>query len=810
MKLFFMGKELEKRYCGRKFENEVVFLRSVDELLDGIKTAENLDKCVLFICAENKESLTSILTGIENRAPSIPEFVPVVAFTQPETIHNEILGLTKKIDGFLYDFPDVNLIERLAHFYREKKNNDIEKEKRRIIDCTLYMMLVENLRVESVRELPGEFYLGIDDSGYIRSATDEILDILGYSRDEIIGRHFSEIVSRDELERVKRVFTERRTGKRSSREVRVKLRTKDGKTTEVVVDATGLHIPSVDIFPEKDPYRVYIGTLCRSKIENIYVKSEEYDRAKIIYEAFKSTSTPILIYDPEEKYLYPNYGFLKYTGYDLVEIYNKDPSYFETREPGNKGFSVFNTYLKRLKKKKHLVFRTEIRTRDGESKCCEVIADYVEIAGKKLIYLAFDDLSGMVKFVDDLQALINLSWEVSKSYTIEKLVEKTISILSSIIQSPLLFIYLESELDRDSHNLLVCSNNTTKWMDYYDEEIPEVLRESVREAIEKAHPQYIPLEDGNILLGELVKESMQSGTLVVFPFGSNGEMLGVTGLISTEAGRFSIHELRVLELTSSIIGTALRKYYLEKEKERYLLHLEELVKERTRELEDYVYVISHDLKSPLHAARGFVDMIKSRFGGYVKTKDDEYILRRAFENIDQAISMIDGLLVLSRVGTQELNIERVELKKIIEDYFIQRKALGNGGVEIDYEVEGDLPEIMADKAQLVQLFNNVFDNSIKYRKGNRVKIIVKGKMKKDSVVVSVRDNGIGISEEEINRVFDVFYRGLESSSMVEGTGLGLTIVKKILDRQGGSIKIESKPEKGTTVTIQIPLKWKQG
>jgi len=810
MKLFFLGRELQKRYEKCEFKSEVRFSNDVDGFLSGIKSTEDFNKFVLFIHARSKEALSLILTGLENKAPSIPEFVPLIIFTSQELDFIGIEEYIGKVDGFIHDFPDPRIVENLALFYRERKSNEIEKEKRRMIKCALYMTIAENL-AKSVKDerLAGGVYLGIDNYGYIRAATDEILNVLGYSRDEIIGRHFSEIVSRDELEKVKRIFTERRTGKRGSKEVKIRFKTKEGKTTEVIVDATGLHIPSIDVRPEKDPYRVHIGTLCYSNIRNVFEKTGELDKAKIIYEAFRSTSAPILIYDPDRKYLYPNYGFLNYTGYSLEEIYDKDLSYFEMGDEKADRVSIFDTYLDQLKENNHVVFRAEIRSKTGEKKCCEVTADLVEIDSRQLIYLAFDDLSGMIKFVDDLQAVISLSWEVSRAYTIERIVEKTISIVSSIIKSPLLFIYLESELEKDSHNILVSSNNMTEWMDYYDEGIPEILREGVREAIEKSHPQYIPLEDGNILLGDLLKKEMKSGTLVIFPFGTDGERLGATGLISPEHGRFTVHELRVLELTSSIIGTALKKFYLEKEKEQYLSHLEDLVKERTKELENYVYVVSHDLKSPLHAARGFVDMVKSRFAGFIKTEDDEYILRRAFENIDQAISMIDGLLVLSRIGTQELKIEEVNLKKVVEDYFIQRKALGNGEVEIDYKIEGELPKIMADKAQIVQLFNNVLDNSIKYRKGNRVKISVKGVKKSDRVIVSIEDDGIGIEEDEINRVFDVFYRGMGSSEAVEGTGLGLTIVKKILDRQGGRVAVESEPGKGTRVTMEIPLKWKQ-
>jgi signal transduction histidine kinase len=224
-------------------------------------------------------------------------------------------------------------------------------------------------------------------------------------------------------------------------------------------------------------------------------------------------------------------------------------------------------------------------------------------------------------------------------------------------------------------------------------------------------------------------------------------------------------------------------------------------------LEDFIYTVSHDLKSPLHAARGFADMVQNKFQPYIKDADDEYMLRRIKENIGEAVTMINDLLKLSRVGTQEIKFEKIDLNEIIQDYAVQFKALKREDVVLDISVPRLLPEVLADRTRTVQLFVNLFDNSVKYRRGKKVDIEVAAEIRGDRVLISIGDNGIGIKEEDLKNVFKIFYRSRTESAVqqAEGTGLGLPIVKKIVEQHGGSIMLKSEIGKGTTVLFDLPL-----
>jgi len=278
-----------------------------------------------------------------------------------------------------------------------------------------------------------------------------------------------------------------------------------------------------------------------------------------------------------------------------------------------------------------------------------------------------------------------------------------------------------------------------------------------------------------------------------------------SGFYPEDTAIFSIFDYSVFQRidTDNVLSIIQHACMLKKN----LKTLEIRVRERTKDLEDFVYTVSHDLKSPLHAARGFADMVKRRFEPCIRSDDDRFIVRRIEENINQSIKMIDDLLTLSRLGTREPRFEKVDLAEIIQDYFIQLNALKKDEVKVAIELDEKLPEITADRARMVQVFTNIIDNAVKSRKGDNVKIRVAGKTEQNRVTVTVEDNGAGIDERDLPHIFDIFYRGSldGEKSLSEESGVGLTIVKKIVEQHNGKIEIKSAPFQGTTVTIDFPI-----
>jgi signal transduction histidine kinase len=191
----------------------------------------------------------------------------------------------------------------------------------------------------------------------------------------------------------------------------------------------------------------------------------------------------------------------------------------------------------------------------------------------------------------------------------------------------------------------------------------------------------------------------------------------------------------------------------------------------------------------------------------MKTEEDAFIVRRVEENIEHALNMIDQLLKLSRIGTRELRFEKVDLNTVVNDYFVEHKALSKGAAKVRLMIKGALPEIIADRGRMIQLFTNVFDNSVKYMKGDNVTINVSGKKAGSRVKITIEDNGIGIHERDLPNIFNIFYRGRidVEGQYSEGAGVGLAIVKKIVEQHEGGIAIKSVPSKGTRVTVDLPI-----
>lgn len=256
----------------------------------------------------------------------------------------------------------------------------------------------------------------------------------------------------------------------------------------------------------------------------------------------------------------------------------------------------------------------------------------------------------------------------------------------------------------------------------------------------------------------------------------------------------------------------------EKEKERLLAELAE----KTRELEQIVYVTSHDLRSPLVNIQGFTRELDQSFKELSEILKSESIstqLRRRMtsiinEDISVAFqyilsssakmdSLLSGLLKLSRLGRAALNIKQLDMNKLMAEIVASVEfQLKESGTTVEIS---NLPPCYGDETQINQVFSNLLDNALKFldpkRKG---KIKIRGKTEKGQAVYCVEDNGIGIAEKDKEAIFEIFRR-LDPEAH-SGEGLGLTIVRKILDRHGGKVWVESEPGKGSKFFVSLPCK----
>jgi signal transduction histidine kinase len=236
----------------------------------------------------------------------------------------------------------------------------------------------------------------------------------------------------------------------------------------------------------------------------------------------------------------------------------------------------------------------------------------------------------------------------------------------------------------------------------------------------------------------------------------------------------------------------------EEERERLLSDLSR----SNRELEQFAYVASHDLQEPLRMVASYVQLLETRYKGRLDEKADTYI-GFAVDGARRMQKLIQGLLEYSRITRKGAELRTVDVNQIVS------QALANLSAAVKESratiTKDDLPTVLGDELQLVQLFQNLLANAIKYRKPDTPPLVLISSGRKNREwVFSVRDNGIGIESEHFDRIFLIFQR-LHTREEYAGTGIGLSLCKRIVERHQGRIWVESKPGEGSTFFFTLPV-----
>jgi signal transduction histidine kinase len=232
-----------------------------------------------------------------------------------------------------------------------------------------------------------------------------------------------------------------------------------------------------------------------------------------------------------------------------------------------------------------------------------------------------------------------------------------------------------------------------------------------------------------------------------------------------------------------------------------LEHQEEALRKSNQELEQFAYVASHDLQEPLRKVQAFSDRLASKYAD--KLGDDgKLYIERMQDASGRMRTLIQDLLTFSRVRSKGQEFVSVDLNEVVRgvvaDLEVRLEQVG-GRVEID-----NLPTLLADPLQMRQVFQNLIGNALKFKKSGVPPIVrVMSRPKGDSHRIIVQDNGIGFEMQYAEKVFEIFQR-LHGRSDFEGTGMGLAIVKKILERHVGSIRAESEVGKGARFIMTFP------
>jgi light-regulated signal transduction histidine kinase (bacteriophytochrome) len=259
--------------------------------------------------------------------------------------------------------------------------------------------------------------------------------------------------------------------------------------------------------------------------------------------------------------------------------------------------------------------------------------------------------------------------------------------------------------------------------------------------------------------------------------------------------------LSPLESAEGILVTAaIRDISVRKAAELHLLQTVEELNRSNEELGQFAYIASHDLQEPLRMVASYTQLLSRRYKGQLDTDADEFIAF-AVDGASRMQRLIDDLLAYSRVGTKGQDLLATSSEEALEQALLNlRGAIEESGALVTHD---PLPTVLADEMQLVQLFQNLVGNAIKYQDPGVPRVHISAARNSGKKwIFAVNDNGLGIDPQYFEKIFGVFQR-LHGRDEFAGTGIGLAICKKIVERHGGSISVESQPGKGSTFRFAL-------
>jgi len=275
------------------------------------------------------------------------------------------------------------------------------------------------------------------------------------------------------------------------------------------------------------------------------------------------------------------------------------------------------------------------------------------------------------------------------------------------------------------------------------------------------------------------------------------EVFGVIKVESEKVNAFDENDRKLLELLTEHVASSIS---IIREKDKLRKSLGDLEKSN-KELDEYTYAVSHDLKAPLRTIQAFSDFLLSGVGDKLD-EDEKDCLSRIINASKRMTALIEDLLTLSRINRKYLEIDSVNLNEMLKVLIIDLNAMvEEKGTEI--KIDNELPVIRGHKIWIRQLFTNLVSNAVKFNKSSEPKVWVGYEDHYDYYQFSVKDNGIGIEEKNYEKIFRLFER-LHTQEEFPGSGAGLTICKKIVDGYGGKIWVESKQGQETTFYFTIP------
>lgn len=467
-----------------------------------------------------------------------------------------------------------------------------------------------------------------------------------------------------------------------------------------------------------------------------------------------TAATPVLWVEPDGRLAYVNQKACEHLGYTKEELMALKVFDIATEMPEQ----VWSVHWAELRKKGALVFETRQRRKDGSVVPVEIAANFLSVEGKEYNCTVIFDLTERKR--------------------VERALEKRKTYLNALLEfSPVATVVLDAE-----NRVELCNPAFERLFAYtQDELLGKDLDEQL--APPDVRAQAANLTDqvrAGISVNICSQRKRKGGRLV------DVEIQGVPLWLDWKfAGTFGLYQ----DVTER------------KKAERAIIEKTGELKRSNKELEQFAYVASHDLQEPLRMVASYTQLLARRYQGNLDSDADEFI-QYTLDGVHRMQGLINDLLMYSRVGTRAKPLRDTNCQEVF-DYSLSnlQVLVGESGAVITHD---SLPIVKADATQLGQLFQNLMGNAIKFRGEQPPSIHIGVERNGQNWIFSVSDNGIGIEPEYLERIFVMFQR-LHGRNEYPGTGIGLTICKKIIERHQGRIWAESTPGEGTKIFFTLPI-----
>ena len=534
------------------------------------------------------------------------------------------------------------------------------------------------------------------------------------------------------------------------------------------------------------------ASTCIRSLRAIAERQRTEQQLYLLSTAVESAANGIAVTDSAGRILWINPAFTRMTGYSPAEAVGQNPRVLKSGRHSPEFYRLmWNTLVKGENWHGELVNRRK----DGSFYPEEMTIAPVRVHGAEVThYVAIkQDITARKRAERRTELLAETASHLLSSDEPQLVVEELCGKVLDFLDCQLFFNFLVDDSQQRLH-LNACSGISKEqaakieWLDYGVAVCGCAARDGCR--IVAANIQETP--DPRT---ELVK-SYGVQAYACHPLMIADRLLGTLSFGTRTRKNFTEEELSFMKAVSDLVATAMER----KRTQAALQFTAEEAKRSNRDLEQFAYIASHDLQEPLRAVGGYVRLIQRRFPENIDAKAVQFI-NGAAEGADRMERLITDLLAFSRVGTHGGAFSTASLEAVLSEAL---RNLHSSIQDAQAKVTTDpLPTLTVDATQMMQIFQNLIGNAIKFHSERPPEIHVSAKKEPGRWVLSVRDNGIGIEPQYYDRIFQIFQR-LHTRRHYPGTGIGLAICKKMVERHGGAIWVESTPGQGSTFCFSLP------